>query len=75
MQQFAKDHNFPWLAINYRSKDKLATLAGVLNRSTIPNVKVTDRYGNVILDNQKTASNDVLLDEFVALLNKPAEQK
>ncbi|MBP6343584.1 MAG: redoxin domain-containing protein [Candidatus Omnitrophica bacterium] len=75
MQQFAKDHNFPWPAVDFRHKEKLAALAGILNRSSIPNVKVTDRYGNIILDNQKTASNDVLLNEFVALLNKPAEQK
>lgn len=68
-QQIAKELNFPWPVIGFQHKDKLVSIGKVMGRNSIPNAKVTDRYGNILLDN-RVLDNDVFLAEFVKLLEK-----
>jgi thiol-disulfide isomerase/thioredoxin len=68
-QQFAKELNFPWPVIGFQHKDKLVSVGKVLGRNSIPNAKVMDRYGKILLDN-RVLDNDVFLAEFVKLLEK-----
>lgn len=67
MKRFAQEMNFPWPAVRFEDRKKLAVLAKVFRRGTIPAVAVLDRYGNIIIDNS-TIDTDALLREFAERL-------
>ena len=73
LQQYAKEVNFPWPALDFRQKQKSAVLAGILGRTSLLEFWVLDRYGNVVVENLKQ-DRDAALKEFAALLKQPAPQ-
>lgn len=71
LQQYAKEVNFPWPAVEFRQKQKSAVLAGIIGRTSLPEFWVLDRHGNVVVDNVKL-DRDAALKQFAALLNDSA---
>jgi hypothetical protein len=74
LQQYAKEVNFPWPAVEFRQKQKLAVLAGIIGRTSLPEFWVLDRHGNVVVENLKQ-DRDAALKEFATLLKQPPTQK
>lgn len=73
LQTYAKELNFPWPVLDYRHKGKFAVLATILGRSSLPEIEVADRHGNIIIDNYKLDREGVL-KEFIALLDKSGQK-
>ena len=69
LQTYAKEINFPWPALEFNQKKKLAVLGWALGRSSIPELGVYDRYGNVIIDPAKV-DRDEALKQLAALWKK-----
>jgi len=73
LQLYAKELNFPWPAVDYNQKNRLAVLAWVLGHSSTPELGVFDRYGNVVID-PATVDRDEALKQLAALWNNPPEK-
>lgn len=70
LRQYAKELDFPWPAVDFQQKSKLAVLAWHLGRSSTPELGVFDRYGNVVIDNGAVERNEAL-KQLTALWNHP----
>jgi hypothetical protein len=74
LQLYAKEMSFPWPAIEYSKKEQLAVLAGVLGRSSTPELGVFDRYGNTIIDPAEV-DRDTALKQLAVLWGDPPSAK
>jgi hypothetical protein len=72
LQQYAKEASFPWPAVEFSQKEKMAVLAGIMGRSSLPEIEVVDRYGNLILDNTVLDREEVLAKFRTLLEEGPA---
>lgn len=70
LQQYAKEMDFPWPAVDFRQKQKSAVLAGILGHTSLPEFWVLDRHGNVVVDNVKV-DRETALKQFANLLKDP----
>lgn len=73
LTQYAKELSFPWPAVEYRQKEKMAVLAGIMGRSSTPEIEVVDRYGNLLIDNYVHDREQVLV-KFRELLEQTASK-
>lgn len=73
LQLYAKELNFPWPAVDFNKKEQLAVLAGVLGRSSTPELGVFDRFGNTVID-PATVDRDSALKQLAALWQNPPAQ-
>jgi thiol-disulfide isomerase/thioredoxin len=74
LQQYAKEMDFPWPAIDFQKKKESAVLAWILGRSSTPELGVLDRYGNVVIDSA-TVDRDTALKQLAVLWNQPPAPK
>jgi hypothetical protein len=68
-QTYAKELNFPWPTIDFNQRNKLSVLAKIVGRSSLPDIQVVDRFGNLIIDNTQF-DRDAVLKELEKLLSK-----
>jgi Tol biopolymer transport system component/thiol-disulfide isomerase/thioredoxin len=59
MQDYAQKQGFAWPALRYENTGQLPAFSGLFGRS-IPQVVVTDRHGNIVLDSQRTGAERAL---------------
>ncbi len=73
LQLYAKEINFPWPAVQFSKKEQLAVLAGVLGRSSTPELGVFDRFGNPVIDPAEIDRDTALKQLAVLWKNPPAQ--
>lgn len=73
LQLYAQEMNFPWPAVAFNKKEQLAVLAGVLGRSSTPELGVFDRFGNTVID-PAAIDRDTALKQLAALWKNPPAQ-
>jgi len=69
MYQYAKEENFPWPAVPMSQYNKLHIINPLFGNS-IPQLVITDRYGNVLIDSDRIG-REPALKQLEALLSKP----
>jgi len=71
LQQYAKEVGFPWPAVAFHKKRESAVLGWTLGRSSLPELGVYDRYGNMVIDPSQV-DRDTALQQLAALWKQPS---